>query len=293
MTHWSIGTISVINGTNNQIVSNIPTEAGSWGVAVNPITNRIYETNEQTGEIFEIDGYTNKVINHMKSGISARDIALNPITDKIYVSSLFSSTLAIIDAHATTSNPVPPTEEPNQTQDNNAKSANNANLTSEQSENLMRYNALLKTMPEQLHKIMKSNTANAAPGQIENGAVDNTTSMTPEQIQNGIGDNANAATQDLNQKMQGSGSPLDTVLGELQKLTGNNATGEHNTISPTQTETSNLTQEFDKIGQKNATINSTGLNVTLLHVVCTVKKEDLGKLFEDMAVPLDDCQISE
>jgi YVTN family beta-propeller protein len=68
------------------------------GIAVNPTTNKIYVTNQDSNYLSVIDGSTNKVINNIKVGSSPFNIALNPVNNAIYVANSRSNTVSIVDA---------------------------------------------------------------------------------------------------------------------------------------------------------------------------------------------------
>ncbi len=68
----------------------------------------------------------------------------------------------------------------------------------------------------------------------------------------------------------------------------------NSTISFAPGDMANLTQDLIKSQLNNVTqTNQTNLNTIILHVMCTVKTGDLSKLFDNMAMPLSDCQIGE
>ena len=53
-------TVSVIDGANNKVVSNIPTGKSPSAIAVNPKTNRIYTANSGNATVTAIDGSREK-----------------------------------------------------------------------------------------------------------------------------------------------------------------------------------------------------------------------------------------
>ena len=88
-------TVSVIDTTSDAIVARIPlNEARNhFGVAVNPVTNRIYVVSSDSVEV--IDGNTNSLIASFVVSSPGGDgaVAVNPGTNRIYVTNSASDTL--------------------------------------------------------------------------------------------------------------------------------------------------------------------------------------------------------
>jgi len=82
-------TISVINGSSNNVTATIQAPGGY--IAVNPVTNKIYVLalgGAGTSHVFVIDGATNKVVQTIYiQGDSSGDVAVNPTTNLIYATS--------------------------------------------------------------------------------------------------------------------------------------------------------------------------------------------------------------
>jgi YVTN family beta-propeller protein len=75
-------------------------------VAVNPVTNRIYVANFDSGNVTVIDGATNVVTATLAAGGGA--LAINPVTNKIYLASNSGiGNVVIIDGATNTSTAVP------------------------------------------------------------------------------------------------------------------------------------------------------------------------------------------
>jgi len=55
------------------------------GIAVNPITNKVYVTNYDSGSISVIDGSTNKVVGNITVGVFPSEVAINSETNRVYV----------------------------------------------------------------------------------------------------------------------------------------------------------------------------------------------------------------
>jgi YVTN family beta-propeller protein len=83
--------VTVLGEDENDIVATIPLGGGPnisepEGVAVDPLTNRIYVTNfESAGSVWMIDGRTNTLAATIPVGSSPFGIAVNPLTRSVYV----------------------------------------------------------------------------------------------------------------------------------------------------------------------------------------------------------------
>jgi YVTN family beta-propeller protein len=91
-------TISVINGSNDETITNIPVSSHPLAVSINPIKNILYVTHELSGDLSVIDCKNNTVIE--KLSINAKDplsMAVNPKTATIYVADGISGNLSVID----------------------------------------------------------------------------------------------------------------------------------------------------------------------------------------------------
>lgn len=72
------------------------------GVAVNPVTKRIYVTNEFSNTISVIDGTTDKVSDTIELGSFPYGVAVNPFNDRVYVTNRGSNTVTVIDSPTNT-----------------------------------------------------------------------------------------------------------------------------------------------------------------------------------------------
>ena len=74
------------------------------GVAVNPVTNKIYVQVNSTGQLAVIDGATNQVKTLIDVGRFAISVAVNPITNRIYASGcgLSPCNITVIDGNTDT-----------------------------------------------------------------------------------------------------------------------------------------------------------------------------------------------
>jgi YVTN family beta-propeller protein len=81
----------VINGRTNAIVASIPIASGAFiglqGVAVNPITDRIYVSDADNQQYIVIDGVTNSIIAQVPVFTQPAGIAVNPATNRVYLGS--------------------------------------------------------------------------------------------------------------------------------------------------------------------------------------------------------------
>ena len=92
-------TISVINGSANNLVTTITVGNGPFGVAANPNINRIYVANSGDNTLSVIDGSTNTVVNTTSVGGGPTGVGVNPNTNKIYVANQNSGSndVSVID----------------------------------------------------------------------------------------------------------------------------------------------------------------------------------------------------
>lgn len=83
--------VSVIDGSTDTLVATIPVtfSPGTFGVDVNPRTNRIYVTN-LNGPVSVIDGSTNTVVANIPVVGTLTALAVNPVLNEVYVSDQFS-----------------------------------------------------------------------------------------------------------------------------------------------------------------------------------------------------------
>lgn len=86
------------------VVTVIPVNNKPLGVAVNPLTNRIYVAASLNfeGNVAVIDGATNTVIDRIPTGTgtSAFKIAVNPATNRVYVTNTLGSSVVVIDGRS-------------------------------------------------------------------------------------------------------------------------------------------------------------------------------------------------
>ena len=113
--NWRHNTVSVIDGNTNTKIASIPVDMIPHKLAINPNTNRIYVTEDdslhkidENGTVLVIDGNTNTKIASI-SIVGVSQIIVNPITNRVYVIEHNqvnniepSDTVSVIDANTNT-----------------------------------------------------------------------------------------------------------------------------------------------------------------------------------------------
>jgi YVTN family beta-propeller protein len=99
--------IAAIDGRTNTVIANIPIFGenliGVQGLAVNPVTNRIYASAADNQQLIAIDGKTNTVIAQVFVPSQPGGISVNPKTDRIYVAgSGFPGLIMVFDGATNT-----------------------------------------------------------------------------------------------------------------------------------------------------------------------------------------------
>ncbi len=79
------------------LLTTVSVGSGSTGVAVNPVTNRIYTANQFGGTVTVVDGTSNTVITNIPVGGGPYGIAVNPNTNRIYVANRNTGGVDVID----------------------------------------------------------------------------------------------------------------------------------------------------------------------------------------------------
>jgi len=81
--------IAVIDGRKDTLITDIPIASGDavglQGLAVNPVTNRIYASDGDNQEYIAIDGQTNTIITQVIVPSTPGGIAVNPKTNRIFI----------------------------------------------------------------------------------------------------------------------------------------------------------------------------------------------------------------
>jgi YVTN family beta-propeller protein len=102
------GWLSVLDEDENNVVTTIqlgggPNVSEPEGVAVDPITDRIYVANfESEGSVWVIDGRTNTLVATVPVGDSPFGIAVNPLTRRVYAANSRDNTISVIDERTNT-----------------------------------------------------------------------------------------------------------------------------------------------------------------------------------------------
>ncbi|MDC8452938.1 MAG: YncE family protein [Candidatus Nitrosotalea sp.] len=100
------GTVSVMDGNANTKIANMSIGPGSFGIDINPNTNRIYvlhrhfamiDNKWQNGTVSVIDGNTYTKIASIPVGANPAGIAVNSNTNRIYVTNYQAGTISVID----------------------------------------------------------------------------------------------------------------------------------------------------------------------------------------------------
>ena len=102
VTNYGSNTLSVIDGSTNNIISTINVGGAPQGVAVDLSTNRIYVTNGGSGTVSVIDGSTDNVIATVNVGTSPIGVAVNTSTHFIYVTNFDSNNVYVINGSTST-----------------------------------------------------------------------------------------------------------------------------------------------------------------------------------------------
>ena len=72
------------------------------GVAVNPVTKKVYVTNEFSNTLSVISGVTDNIANTIAVGSFPYGVAVNPFNDRVYVTNRGSNTISVIDGPTNT-----------------------------------------------------------------------------------------------------------------------------------------------------------------------------------------------
>ncbi len=91
------GTASIIDGTNNAIISTVTTGPESWGLAVDEATNKVYIVNSGSSTVTVIDGATASRAATVNVGGQPYTAAINPVTNRVYVTAFSGNSVTVID----------------------------------------------------------------------------------------------------------------------------------------------------------------------------------------------------
>jgi YVTN family beta-propeller protein len=90
-------TATVINATNNQVITTIRVGSEPCALAYNNINNKIYCANQQSNDVSIINGATNEVLNTISVGSRPSALAYNSVSNKIYCANASSNNVSVID----------------------------------------------------------------------------------------------------------------------------------------------------------------------------------------------------
>jgi len=80
------------------VIATVSVGSNPFGVAVNPVTNRVYVSNANDNTVSEINGATNsEILPRIPVGTSPFGAAVNLVTNRIYVCNYLDGTLSVID----------------------------------------------------------------------------------------------------------------------------------------------------------------------------------------------------
>lgn len=104
LTNYNSGTISVINGATNEVISNIKVNSSPSSLVLNPTTNKLYVGYSDSKEITIIDTLSNSIIstvdinNNNNSYSYTKGLAIDISLNKLYVlTGAFESNLFSVD----------------------------------------------------------------------------------------------------------------------------------------------------------------------------------------------------
>jgi YVTN family beta-propeller protein len=98
VTNRGSDTISVINGTTNELVDEISLNAiAPSGIVYNAANNYIYVTNMGSNTVSVINGTTNTVVANIPVGLGPNGIAFNQNNGDVYVANSVNETISIVD----------------------------------------------------------------------------------------------------------------------------------------------------------------------------------------------------
>jgi|GEM_PF-1089203 len=90
-------TVSVIDTTNNTVISTVHVGKAPWGVAVSPDGKNVYVGNNNSNNVSVIDTVTGKVTDSVNVGNNPVGVAVSPDGTKVYVANSYSNTVSVID----------------------------------------------------------------------------------------------------------------------------------------------------------------------------------------------------
>ncbi|MBI1876286.1 MAG: YncE family protein, partial [Acidobacteria bacterium] len=88
--------VSVIDGATQALVATVPVECAG-GLAVNPVSNRVYISNYCSNAVSVVDGATDTEIVSVRVGAYPLAMEVNLTTNQIYVANRHDGTVSVID----------------------------------------------------------------------------------------------------------------------------------------------------------------------------------------------------
>ena len=92
-------TLAVINGSTDKIIQNVPVGFGPAGIAVNPVTNRIYTANGGSNTVSVVDGTTNSTVASIPVGQRPLGVAVDVVLNRIYALNVNENSVSVIDGN--------------------------------------------------------------------------------------------------------------------------------------------------------------------------------------------------
>lgn len=94
------GSVTVVDGATNSIITTIAGGRVPFGVAVNPVTDRIYVSNLADSDLSVIRGSTNAIEANIFIGTASNVAAANRVTGRVYAAST-GNELSVVDGRLT------------------------------------------------------------------------------------------------------------------------------------------------------------------------------------------------
>jgi YVTN family beta-propeller protein len=90
--------LAVIDGATNSLLAIVPAGIAPWGVALNPMTGRVYVANQVSGGVTVVDTTTLTVAGTINPFARASGVVFDAAHNRIYVSQELATLIWIIDA---------------------------------------------------------------------------------------------------------------------------------------------------------------------------------------------------
>ncbi len=97
--NFGSGSLTVIDGVTNQVVTTVPLAPEITYVAVNTQTNRVYAVSHAANMLYVLDGATNALLNSASTGVNAGafGLAVSESLDRVYVSNRDNQKIVTFD----------------------------------------------------------------------------------------------------------------------------------------------------------------------------------------------------